>query len=217
LREESYVFTILRRTLLLLTALLAVGTVSARAQSVPPCTPESIRPDHPQPFPTGVTAADRGTLVGADGKPLSEPVVKALSGAIQLAADKSTFSVSSSALIKQQVSVRWDKADGTACQQRVGGDQGVTAANPAAPPAVEADVFAECTAAGVNAAIQIRAARANQTDFTVILLTDLGVCYSNRHFSTEGDPLFVGYARTDGAVAALEFDKCETASPIPRS
>ena len=49
-----------------------------------------------------------------------------------------------------------------------------------------------------------------------MVLNELGVCYANRHFSTEGDPLYIGYARSDGSIASLEFDKCEAASAIPK-
>lgn len=74
----------------------------------------------------------------------------------------------------------------------------------------------ECAVAGADAVRQALAARGGQTDFTVVLLNELGVCYANRHFSTEGDPLYIGYARSDGSVASLEFDKCEAASAIPK-
>ena len=75
---------------------------------------------------------------------------------------------------------------------------------------------ADCATAGYEATREAQIARGGQLDFTVVVLNDLGVCYASRHFSTEGDPLFIGYGRTDGSGATLEFDKCEAAPAIPK-
>jgi hypothetical protein len=210
------VTTTLRHTLglVLLAGAIGIGPGVAAAAAQEACKPATIAPDAEHPLPEGFSATDQATVIRPDGKPLpvlsKEPV-------LQFSPDKTRFKVSASAFVTEKnVRVRWETTSGASCVQQVGQIQEPATGTGTRAVADPASLAAECARAGTNATIEVRAARGNQSDFTVILLTDLGVCYANRHFSTEGDPLFVGYARTDGSIAALQFDKCEAASPIPK-
>ena len=182
-------------------AMVAVAAPMAAAQDPPSCEPATFAPDVQNKVPAGVSA-DKPVLIDKNNAPVTAEIA--------FNAEQRTFAVSSAVLALQPaVRVRWQRSDGTACVQTAGAPPG-----PASGSAAPASAM-DCAIAGAEATLQARAAR-RQSDFTVVLLNDLGVCYASRHFSTEGDPLYIGYARQDRSVAGLEFEKCEAASAIPK-
>jgi hypothetical protein len=186
------------RTVFFLAFVLAASAAYAQ-----PCKPTpTFVQDKAQPVPEGFTAKDKAVLLTADGKPFP-------GGGLTVNADN-TFQVSAVATaLASGLTIRWTRADGTMCEQK----QGTGAVTPAA---VSSSLVAQCVRAGAAATIQVRNAYRGNENYVVILLSDDGVCYANKHFSTEGDSLFIGYAREHGASAVLEFDKCEAASAVPK-
>lgn len=179
---------------------------SAAYAQIAECEPSTFQADRPNNIPKGFTATDAVALVGSNGQPIKAE------NAIVVNQSARTFSVNAANLIENPV-VRWRKADGSAsCEQRQAPAPGTRSPG----FSTEADFAQQCLQAGNAATAEAVAARGGQRDFTVVLLSDAGVCYASRHFSTEGDPIYIGYARTERSVAVLEFEKCEAAPAIPK-
>jgi hypothetical protein len=55
-----------------------------------------------------------------------------------------------------------------------------------------------------------------QYNFTVILFDASGVCYLNRQFGSEGDPIAIGFVSTNSASVSLDLDPCSTLAAAPK-
>jgi hypothetical protein len=168
-----------------------------------PCKPSAtFVQDKAQPIPDGFTSKDKAVLLTSDGKPFP-------GGGVTINPNN-TFEVSAAATaLAAGLTLRWTNAGGATCDQKHEAGSGVL-------PAVSSTLVSQCVRAGAAAAVQVRNAYRGNENYLVMLLSDDGVCYASKHFSTEGDSLFIGYAREHGAPAVLEFDKCEAASAIPK-
>src|SRR5262245_47249416 len=184
------------RTVLVL-VVVVLGPVLAHAQT--PCSPATFTADKANAIPEGFTATDKATLIDSTGKVLGPVPIDTTTG---------KFTVTAAALLVPGTAVRWDKSDGTRCTQ--------TLATGSTPAASNLPFMTMCVAAGAQAEAELRKLYKGRENYVVIVLSNLGVCYASKHFSTEGDALYVGYAREDDAVAAIEFDKCDAASAVPK-
>ena len=185
------------RTLLVL-VVVVLGPALAHAQT--PCAPPTFTADEANAIPNGFTAADKATLIGSTRNVLGPVPIDAAAG---------KFTVTSAVLLTNVVTVRWEKTDGTSCTQRLAEDSPARATS-------GQSFMTSCVAAGAQAEAELRKLYNGRENYVVIVLSELGVCYASKHFSTEGDALYIGYAREDATAATIEFDKCDAASAIPK-
>src|SRR6476469_9600373 len=140
------------RTLLVL-VVVVLGPALADAQT--PCVPPTFTADEANAIPNGFTAADKATLIGSTGNVLGPVPIDAAAG---------KFTVTSAVLLTNEVTVRWEKTDGTRCTQRLAEDS-------PAPAASGLSFMTRCVAAGAQAEAELRKLYNGRENYVVIVLS----------------------------------------------